>query len=419
MYTKSLYVPRLRTAMHWLCAGGLLLGLWAAGVAQAQQKKDLIEIPLIKKFKEDKAAAEAEAADAKPKHGADKPAAKAEDAPAAKHETGKPATKPETAAANPAHKQGEDKPAVSEKNVPSEEPVPPATGPAASESVKQLRQALTVIGTPSKQAAERAAGGHSAAQRGNTHGGKTGRHAPAKEEHQSDEHGHSGEVHWSYEGENGPQTWGTLKPEFNLCAIGKRQSPIAIRDDATLQGPAEAIQFQYTPSNSTVVNNGHTIQVNMEGDNSIVVRNSTYKLLQFHFHTPSEEMINTKRYPMVAHLVHKNEAGQLAVVAVLLEQGEPNPLIETVWTYMPLDTNDQVRIPTGLIDVNEILPADQRYYQFFGSLTTPPCSEGVLWMVIKQPLRISPAQFKLFRQLFPFNARPVQAVNGRPVREAR
>jgi len=168
-----------------------------------------------------------------------------------------------------------------------------------------------------------------------------------------------------------------------------------------------------------VVNNGHTIQVNVEGDNSITVRNSSYKLLQFHFHTPSEEMINTKRYAMVAHLVHKNDAGQLAVVAVLLEQGEPNALIDKVWTYMPLDTNDQVRIPAGVIDMNEILPADQRYYQYFGSLTTPPCSEGVLWLVIKQPLRISPEQFRLFSQQFPFNARPVQAVNGRPVREAR
>jgi carbonic anhydrase len=306
-----------------------------------------------------------------------------------------------------------------------------ASGVAASESVRQLRQALGAIGTPAKQTAAKppraratGMGAHGASE-----GDASSRQyiraralALARGETPPEEHGkdgHGGEVHWAYEGENGPQAWGKLKPDFNLCATGKRQSPIAIKDDATLQGPAEAVQFHYTPSTGTVVNNGHTIQVNLEGDNSITVRNSTYKLLQFHFHTPSEEMINTKRYPMVAHLVHKNEAGQLAVVAVLLEQGEPNPLINTVWTYMPLDTNDQVRMPASVIDMNEILPADQRYYQFFGSLTTPPCTEGVLWMVIKQPLRISPEQFRLFSQQFPFNARPVQAVNGRPVREAQ
>jgi carbonic anhydrase len=209
-----------------------------------------------------------------------------------------------------------------------------------------------------------------------------------------------------------------LKPEFSLCGSGKRQSPIAIQSDATLQGPAEPLQFSYSPSMASVVNNGHTVQVDVEGDNSVTVRSSNYRLLQFHFHTPSEEMVNSKRYAMVAHLVHKNDAGQLAVVAVLLEQGEANPLVDKVWTYMPLDTNDRVRMPEGLLNLNELLPQDLRYYQFMGSLTTPPCTEGVLWMVLKQPMKISSSQYKLFRQQFPLNARPVQPVNGRPVREA-
>jgi carbonic anhydrase len=425
MNTQSLTAPLLRQALHLLLACGLLLGLWAADKAHAEQKKDLIEMPEIKKFKEEKAAAEA--AGGKPKTAITAPAAKEEPAHAAAHKTeaAKPAAK-EAAVASPAHKPGAEKPAGA-KAAATEEASPPTTGPGASESVKQLREALSAIGTPSKLAALQAASAAAAPKRRNTHStadahGSTQRAralALARGEPLPDAHGHSGEVHWAYEGENGPQAWGKLKPEFNLCAIGKRQSPIAIKDDATLQGPAEPIQFRYTPSTGTVVNNGHTIQANLEGDNSITVRNSSYKLLQFHFHTPSEEMINTKRYAMVAHLVHKNEAGQLAVVAVLLEVGEPNPLIDTVWTYMPLDTNDQVRMPAGVIDMNEILPADQRYYQFFGSLTTPPCTEGVLWMVMKQPLRISPEQFRLFSQQFPFNARPVQAVNGRPVREAR
>lgn len=227
------------------------------------------------------------------------------------------------------------------------------------------------------------------------------------------------EIHWSYEGEGGPQAWAKLKPEFSTCANGHRQSPIHIEDNITLQGPAEPIQFSYQPSSGTVVNNGHTIQVNVTGDNSITVRNSSFKLLQFHFHNPSEERINKKSHAMVAHLVHRNEQGQLAVVAVLLDPGAASELINKVWTYMPLDVNDSVRMPDGLLNLNELLPQDQRYYQFMGSLTTPPCTEGVLWLVLKQPMTASPGQLKLFNQLFPHNARPLQAVNGRPVRDAQ
>ena len=157
----------------------------------------------------------------------------------------------------------------------------------------------------------------------------------------------------------------------------------------------------------------------MYGDNTLTVRGGTYKLLQFHFHTPSEEQINYRNFAMVAHLVHKNAEGQLAVVAVLLDPGTANALIHKVWTYIPLDTSDQVRLPAGLIDMNELLPKDQRYYQFMGSLTTPPCTEGVLWMVMKQPTTVSREQIKLFTQLVPHNARPTQPVNGRAVRNAQ
>jgi carbonic anhydrase len=230
---------------------------------------------------------------------------------------------------------------------------------------------------------------------------------------------HGSDVHWDYDGNNGPRVWGQLEPDFALCASGKRQSPINIEDERTLQGPAEPLEFNYKPSNGSVVNNGHTVQVDVQGENTLGVRSSRYRLLQFHFHTPSEEQINGKRAAMVAHLVHRNDEGQLAVVAVLLEPGTANPMIDKVWTYMPLDAKDRVRMPPGLLNLNELLPADQRYYQFMGSLTTPPCSEGVLWMVLKSPMQISPAQYKLFTQLYPMNARPVQAVNGRPVRSAQ
>jgi carbonic anhydrase len=229
----------------------------------------------------------------------------------------------------------------------------------------------------------------------------------------------TGEVDWSYEGANGPQTWGQLKPDFNLCATGKRQSPINIEESATLQGPAEPIMFSYAASGASVFNNGHTIQVDVVGDNRITVRGSEFKLLQFHFHHPSEERVNFQGFAMVAHLVHRNAEGQLAVVAVLLEPGAANPVIDKVWTYMPLDTGDRVRMPANALELAQLLPKDQRYYQFMGSLTTPPCSEGVLWMVLKQPVTVSREQLRLFAQLFPNNARPVQAVNGRAVRNAQ
>ena len=230
---------------------------------------------------------------------------------------------------------------------------------------------------------------------------------------------HHGDGHWTYAGPTGPQAWGQLKPEFTTCAIGQRQTPIHIEDGYTLQGPAEPLLFNYQPANGTVVNNGHTIQVNLQGNNTLTVRGSTYTLVQFHFHTPSEEQVNFRSFAMVAHLVHKNDQGQLAVVAVLLDPGEANALIDKVWTYMPLDINDEVRMPAGLLDMDELLPKDQRYYQFMGSLTTPPCSEGVLWMVMKTPTQLSQAQLRLFQQLYPNNARPVQAVNGRPIRNAQ
>lgn len=268
--------------------------------------------------------------------------------------------------------------------------------------------------TTSKPAVHPAATGHASAAKAHTglRASKASAHAPATA-------GHGSEPHWTYDGDTGPQAWGQLKPEFNVCAIGKRQSPIAIESGATLQGPAEPLQFAYSPSNASVVNNGHTIQVDVQGDNQLTVRGSVYRLLQFHFHTPSEEQVNGKRYPLVAHLVHKNAEGQLAVVAVLMDEGESNPMMDTVWTYMPLDAGDRVRMPQGLLDVNALLPKDQRYYQFMGSLTTPPCSENVLWMVLKTPITLSKAQHTLFAQLYPHNARPVQPLNGRVVREAQ
>ena len=226
-------------------------------------------------------------------------------------------------------------------------------------------------------------------------------------------------LNWAYEGAGGPQAWGKLQPEFSLCASGKRQSPINIEESQTLRGPAEPLQFSYQPSNATVRHDGHTIEVSVIGDNALTVRGSTYKLVQLHFHHPAEERVNNQGFAMAVHLLHKNAAGQFAMLAVLLEPGQANALINKVWTYMPLDKGDQVPMPAGMLDLNELLPKDQRYYQFFGSLTTPPCTEDVLWLILKQTATASKEQIKLFSQLFPHNARPMQALNGRPVRDAQ
>lgn len=264
--------------------------------------------------------------------------------------------------------------------------------------------------TPAHTPAHPPAAAHNSPEAARAVAGRVRAHAAAVAGH---------DAHWAYAGENGPQAWAKLKPEFNVCAIGKRQSPIHIEDAAALPGPAEPLQLAYRASGGSVVNNGHTIQVDLDGDNTLNVRGTTYRLVQFHFHHPAEEMVNHKGFAMVAHLVHKSDDGRLAVVAVLMDPGAPSPLVEKVWTHMPLDTADRVRLPAGLIDMNELLPKDQRYYQFIGSLTTPPCTEGVLWLVLKQPMTLARDQLRLFAQQFPNNARPVQALNGRTVREAQ
>lgn len=229
----------------------------------------------------------------------------------------------------------------------------------------------------------------------------------------------AGGADWRYEGATGPQAWGQLRPDFHLCASGQRQSPIHIDESSTLQGPAEPLQLNYQPSGASVLNDGRTILVDVVGDNRLRVRGTSYQLQQISFHHPAEQRINHQGFAMAAHLLHKSAEGQLAVLAVLLHSGAANALINKVWTYLPLDTGDRVPMPLGLLDLNELLPQDQRYYQFMGSLSTPPCTEGVLWLVLKQPTAVSPQQIKLFGQLFPNNARPLQPLNGRAVRDAQ
>jgi carbonic anhydrase len=221
--------------------------------------------------------------------------------------------------------------------------------------------------------------------------------------------------HWSYDGESGPQAWGQLKPEFSKCASGTRQSPIDIRDGIRVD--LEPVQFDYKPSAFRVLDNGHTVQVNVEPGNSIEVMGRRFELAQFHFHRPSEERIDGKQFDMVAHLVHKDVDGRLAVVAVLLERGSAHALVQSVWNNLPLEKGDEVSARAPL-DMNQLLPKDTRYFTYMGSLTTPPCSEGVLWMVMQQPVSVSAEQIDVFARLYPMNARPVQQASGRLIKQS-
>ena len=222
-------------------------------------------------------------------------------------------------------------------------------------------------------------------------------------------------AHWSYEGTGGPEGWGQMKPEFAKCSTGSRQSPIDIRDGIKVS--LDAVLFDYKPSPFRVLDNGHTVQVNVAAGNSIEVLGRRYELLQFHFHRPSEERIDGKQFDMVVHLVHKDLEGRLAVVAVLLERGSALPIVQSVWNNLPLEKGDEVAAKLPL-DLGTLLPAERSYFTYMGSLTTPPCSEGVLWMVMKNPVQVSVEQIGIFSRLYPMNARPIQSASGRLIKES-
>lgn len=263
--------------------------------------------------------------------------------------------------------------------------------PAPAATAKGTRARVDVAGLAAAHRAEKAGQAHGAAGDG---------HA----------------AHWSYDGaDSGPEAWGRLKPEFGTCATGQRQSPIDIRGGIAVE--LDPIAFDYRASGFRVIDNGHTVQVNVEAGNSIQVIGRRYELVQFHFHRPSEERIDGRQFDMVAHLVHKDAQGRLAVVAVLLDRGSAHPLVQTVWNHLPLEKGEEWPAPVS-IDLTHLLPQDRRYFTYMGSLTTPPCSEGVLWMVMKQPVPVSPEQINVFSKLYPMNARPVQAAAGRLIKQS-
>lgn len=218
---------------------------------------------------------------------------------------------------------------------------------------------------------------------------------------------------WSYAGENGPEHWGDLDPAYAACVDGQRQSPINLVNAS--QEDMANIAFHYQPTETRILNNGHTVQVNYDPGSYIEFDGQRYDLAQFHFHTPSEHAVDGERYPAELHLVHKNALGQLAVVAVFLEEGDENLALKPVWDHLP--ATEQPATATGTsINAGDFLPAGHTTYRYDGSLTTPPCTEGVTWLLMTEPVTLSEAQITSLQDVIHENARPLQVLNGRELR---
>jgi carbonic anhydrase len=221
-------------------------------------------------------------------------------------------------------------------------------------------------------------------------------------------------AHWGYEGVGVPAHWGDLKPEFHTCKDGVNQSPIDLKSfvDAKLAN----IPFNYKTGSTEILNNGHTIQVNIAGGSTIEIDGIKFELKQFHFHTPSENNINGKSFPLEAHFVHASKDGELAVVALMFEEGDENKMLGQLWDKMPMKGGDKTKLE--IADVTSILPKERDYYRFNGSLTTPPCTEGVRWIVLKKTTTLSKAQTEKFAKVMVHpNNRPIQSTNARMVVE--
>lgn len=217
--------------------------------------------------------------------------------------------------------------------------------------------------------------------------------------------------HWSYDGSTGPEHWGELNPENSLCKSGKAQSPVDLKWSKPRKGGA--IKLMYKSGPAKVVDNGHTVQVNVEPGNKAMIRGNTYELVQFHFHSSSEHTLSGNVMPMEVHFVHKDQKGDTAVIGAFLIAGNDNPEIDKIWNHVPQAKNEEV--DAGTIDLAALLPSKKTYYHYTGSLTTPPCTEGVSWNVMNTPVTLSKEQILSFRALYSINNRPIQPLNGRKV----
>jgi carbonic anhydrase len=221
--------------------------------------------------------------------------------------------------------------------------------------------------------------------------------------------------HWEYEGKAGPENWGKLSPEFVSCDIGRNQSPINIED--TMRATPKPIRgIQKFPAKE-IFNNGHTVQVNFKTGNMLVLDSAPYQMKQVHFHAPSENTIKGKSFPLEAHFVHADAKGNLTVIGVMFNVGKANAGLAKLWPQMSDKESKPVALKTRVTPA-EMMPENRAYYRFSGSLTTPPCSEGVRWILLKTPMTASKEQIEEFEKAVHHNNnRPVQALNGRIVVE--
>ncbi len=233
----------------------------------------------------------------------------------------------------------------------------------------------------------------------------------AKEDHNK-LHADHHQAHWSYIGKTAPEHWGSLAPEYFACGTGKNQSPINLT--AMIEGEVPPLSLQYTRGGQEVVNNGHSIQVNYAPGSTLTIAGQTYELKQFHFHSPSENTIDGKSFPLEGHFVNVDKDGNIAVVAVMYELGAANAELEKVWAKMPATIDEKAALEP--VNANALLPQTHDYYYFNGSLTTPPCTEGVRWVVMKTYGTVSQDQVDRFTTIMQHpNNRPVQPVNARMI----
>ncbi|PSO21439.1 carbonic anhydrase [Bradyrhizobium sp. MOS003] len=218
-------------------------------------------------------------------------------------------------------------------------------------------------------------------------------------------------AHWSYEGTNGPEHWGDVDAASNVCSIGGQQSPIDII--ASIKAQLPPLRIAWAKAADTIVNNGHTIQLNV-ANGSTLRFGGPYGLLQFHFHRPSEHLIRGQRFPMEAHFVHAHASGALAVVGALMVAGKRNPVFSKIVATMPRHEGEAVKADPA-INPNGLLPKRLAYYRYAGSLTTPPCLETVDWLLLTEPIEVADADIAGFAELYAMNARPAQRVNRRAV----
>lgn len=227
--------------------------------------------------------------------------------------------------------------------------------------------------------------------------------------------------HWDYEAE-GPAKWSTLSKDWAMCGEGKAQSPIDIQNASTSKLPPLTADFKpaelkivHHEHMADAINNGHTIQVNYSEGDTLTIADEKYALKQYHFHGPSEHTVNGKHSPMEMHMVHQAADKKLAVISVLINEGKTNTAFEPVWGNLPTAKSQENHFANIKVDVNQLLPAERTTYRYEGSLTTPPCSEKVSWIVFTNPIELSSAQIGKFTSIIKANNRPTQGLNGRTI----